>query len=244
MLRIITLNLNGIRSAWRKGAQHWLAGQGADFVCLQELKAQLPDLTNDMRQPEGFHAFYHCAEKKGYSGVGLWCRKEPDAVIEGIGEREFDAEGRYLRADFGNLSVISLYVPSGSSSPERQKAKFRFLDVFFPHLAELRASGRDIVICADWNIAHREIDLKNWRANQKNSGFLPEERAWIGRVLDAGWVDAVVGVEHLAPRVGDAAFTEQRGDVAAGSVAEVGDVFEEFQGKLEPTDLSGPASLL
>lgn len=217
MLRIITLNLNGIRSAWRKGAHQWLAAQSADVVCLQELKAQLPDLSEDMRQPEGFRAFYHCAEKKGYSGVGLWCREEPDDVVEGIGEREFDAEGRYLRADFGNLSVISLYVPSGSSSPERQEAKFRFLDLLFPHLVALRASGRNIVICADWNIAHQEIDLKNWRSNQKNSGFLPEERAWVGRALEAGWVDAF---RKLHPEATETAYTwwSNRGQAWAKNV--------------------------
>jgi len=191
MLRIITLNLNGIRSAWSKGVLPWAAAQQADVICLQELKAQHADLSDEMRSPDGLHAYYHCAEKQGYSGVGLWCRKPPDAVIEGLGNAEFDAEGRYLRADFGNLSVISLYLPSGSSSPERQEAKFRFMDVFFPHLFELARSGRDIVICADWNIAHQEIDLKNWKGNRKNSGFLPEERAWMSRVLDeGGWCDA------------------------------------------------------
>ncbi|WP_153110657.1 exodeoxyribonuclease III [Propionivibrio limicola] len=191
MLRIITLNLNGIRSAWSKGVLPWLAGQDADFVCVQELKAQHGDLSDDMRAPDGMHAIYHCAEKKGYSGVGLWSRHAPDAVVEGIGHPEFDAEGRYLRADFGRLSVVSLYLPSGSSSPERQAAKFRFMEVFYPHLLELGKSGREVVVCGDWNIAHREIDLKNWKSNQKNSGFLPEERAWIGRVLEeGGWCDA------------------------------------------------------
>ncbi|MDR1935908.1 MAG: endonuclease/exonuclease/phosphatase family protein, partial [Candidatus Accumulibacter sp.] len=190
MLRIISTNLNGIRSAWNKGFYAWAAGQDASVVCLQEIKAQISDLTAEMKAPEGFHAYYHCAGKKGYAGVGLWCRTKPDAVTEGFGSAEFDAEGRYLRADFGKLSVISLYVPSGSSSPERQAAKFRFLDVFYPRLAELARCGREIVICADWNIAQKEIDLKNWKSNQKNSGFLPEERAWIGRVLDeAGWID-------------------------------------------------------
>lgn len=190
MLRIISLNLNGIRSAWSKNVLPWAAGQQADVICLQELKAQIPDLSPEMLKPDGMHAYYHCAEKKGYSGVGLWCRQEPDRVVEGIGNAEFDAEGRYIRADFGKLSVISLYVPSGSSSPERQEAKFRFMEVFFPHLAALRAEGREIVICGDWNIAHREIDLKNWKSNQKNSGFLPEERAWLSRVFEElDWVD-------------------------------------------------------
>ncbi len=190
MLRIITLNLNGLRSAWSKGFLPWAAAQGADVICLQELKAQHADLSDEMKTPDGLHAYYHCAEKKGYSGVGLWCRNEPDAVFEGTGHAEFDAEGRYLRADFGNLSVISLYLPSGSSSPERQAAKFRFMDLFYPLLIELARNGRDVVVCGDWNIAHQEIDLKNWRSNRQNSGFLPEERAWVSRVLDeGGWTD-------------------------------------------------------
>ena len=218
MLRIITLNLNGIRSAWKKGVNSWLAAQNADIVCLQELKAQLPDLSVEMTAPEGFQAFYHYAVKKGYSGVGLWCRGKPDAVVEGIGAAEFDAEGRYLRADFGNLSVISLYVPSGSSSPERQEAKFRFLDILYPHLIELARSKRDVVICADWNIAHREIDLKNWKSNQKNSGFLPEERAWMGSVLaEAGWVDAY---RRVYPDATDTSYTwwSNRGQAWAKNV--------------------------
>jgi exodeoxyribonuclease III len=190
MLRIISLNLNGIRSAWSKNVLPWVAGQAPDIVCLQELKAQLPDLTPEMHIPDGMHACYHAAEKKGYSGVGIWSRHKPDQVIEGFGHSEFDAEGRYIQADFGQLSVISLYLPSGSSSPDRQDAKFRFLHAFLPHLALLRAEGREVVLCGDWNIAHREIDLRNWKSNQKNSGFLPEERAWLTRVFDEqGWVD-------------------------------------------------------
>jgi exodeoxyribonuclease III len=218
MLRIITLNLNGIRSAWSKGVLPWAAAQHADVICLQELKAQHADLNDEMKAPDGLHAYYHCAEKKGYSGVGLWCRKPPDAVIEGLGEAEFDAEGRYLRADFGNLSVISLYLPSGSSSPERQEAKFRFMDVFFPHLADLAQSGREVVICGDWNIAHQEIDLKNWKSNRKNSGFLPEERAWVSRVLgEAGWSDAY---RHLHPETTDECYTwwSNRGQAWAKNV--------------------------
>ncbi len=205
MLRIITLNLNGIRSAWSKGVLPWVAAQYADIVCLQELKAQAGDLTDEMKAPDGLHAYYHCAEKKGYSGVGLWCRQKPDAVIEGLGNAEFDAEGRYLRADFGNLSVISLYLPSGSSSPERQEAKFRFMEIFYPHLVELGKSGREFVVCGDWNIAHREIDLKNWKGNRKNSGFLPEERAWIDRLLnEGGWRDVY---RSLHPEAGEECYT-------------------------------------
>ena len=190
MLRIITLNLNGIRSAVSKGLLEWLAAQKADVVCMQELKAQLPDLAPAILNPQPYSGHFSCAEKKGYSGVGLYCRKRPDNIIAGFGSKEFDAEGRYLRADFGKLSIISVYLPSGSSSEERQQAKFRFMRKFMPHLAKLKASGREILICGDWNIAHKEIDLKNWRGNQKNSGFLPEERAWLSEAFDrVGWDD-------------------------------------------------------
>jgi exodeoxyribonuclease-3 len=190
MLRIIALNLNGIRSAVNKGLLEWLALQKADVVCLQEIKAQLPDLVPATLNPHPYSGHFSCAEKKGYSGVGIYCRKQPDKIVQGFGSKEFDAEGRYLRADFGNLSVLSVYLPSGSSSEERQQAKFRFMQEFMPHLARLKAQGREIVICGDWNIAHKEIDLKNWRGNRKNSGFLPEERAWLGEVFDKlGWVD-------------------------------------------------------
>lgn len=190
MLRIVSANLNGIRSADKKGFFSWMKDSGADVVCVQELKAQLPDLSAHMLAPEGYHGFFHAAEKKGYSGVGLYSRQAPDRVIEGLGIDEFDAEGRYLRADFGHVSVISLYLPSGSSSEERQQVKFHFMDRFLPILEALHAEGREIVVCGDWNIAHREIDLKNWKGNLKNSGFLPEERAWFGDLLErVGWVD-------------------------------------------------------
>ena len=191
MLRIITLNLNGIRSAVGKGLLDWLAAQKADVVCLQEVKAQLPDLAPAILNPHPYMGHFSCAEKKGYSGVGLYTLRRPDKIISGFGSTEFDAEGRYLRADYGKLSVISAYLPSGSSSEERQQAKFRFMREFMPHLAELKADGREIVFCGDWNIAHKEIDLKNWRGNQKNSGFLPEERAWMDDLFGkTGFVDA------------------------------------------------------
>ena len=190
MLKIVSANLNGIRSAARKGFFEWMQQQSADFVCVQELKAQAADMTPEFLAPYGYHGNFHYAEKKGYSGVGVYRRQKPDVVQIGFGHEEFDAEGRYVRCDFGGLSVISLYAPSGSSSSERQEAKFRFMALFLPHLKSLIASGRAIVICGDWNIAHKEIDLKNWKSNQKNSGFLPEERAWMTQVLDKlGWSD-------------------------------------------------------
>ncbi len=218
MLRIITLNLNGIRSADRKGFFEWLRQQNADIVCLQELKAQVGDMTCDFLNPAGYFGYFHYAEKKGYSGVGLYSRRQPEQVIEGFGVPEFDAEGRYLEAVFGKLSVVSVYLPSGSSSPERQEAKFRFLGKFRPHLELLGRSGREILLCGDWNIAHREIDLKNWKGNLKNSGFLPEERAWIGSVFDqGGFVDAY---RRLHPEIEGEAYTwwSNRGQARAKNV--------------------------
>ena len=189
-MRIISVNLNGIRSAASKGFYEWLAHQNADVVCLQELKAQAADMTEQMLNPDGYHGYFHYAEKKGYSGVGIYCREKPQQVIVGLGVNEFDVEGRYLCTDFSDFSVVSLYLPSGSSGEERQLVKFEFMDAFLPHLRELRASGREVVVCGDWNIAHKEIDLKNWRGNKKNSGFLPQERAWLTELFDeVGFVD-------------------------------------------------------
>lgn len=190
-MKIITANTNGIRSAARKGFFEWLAKQDADVVCIQETKAQVDQLSDEIFHPEGYHCTYHDAEKKGYSGTALYSRREPDAVTTKLGWDPSDSEGRYIRADFGDLSVISLYMPSGSSSEAAQEKKYRYLDLIYPHFVELKEAGRELVICADWNICHREIDLKNWKPNQKNSGFLPEERAWLDKLYDeAGFVDA------------------------------------------------------
>ena len=189
-MRVITLNVNGIRSAAKKGFYRWLAGQKADVVCLQEIKAQQGDLAPVMRAPKGLHSAFSHAEKKGYAGVALYSSAEPDRVIGGFGSKEFDPEGRYLEARFGRLSVVSLYLPSGSAGPHRQASKFRFLEDFVPQLKKMKRSGREVIMCGDWNIAHKEIDLKNWRSNRKNSGFLPEERAWLTKLFDElGWVD-------------------------------------------------------
>ena len=189
-MRVLTLNVNGIRSAAKKGLYPWLAAQKADVACLQEIKAHDGDLVEAMRAPRGLQGFFSHAEKKGYAGVALYSRARPHEVVEGFGVREFDQEGRYLEARFGKLSVISVYLPSGSAGPHRQASKFRFLEAFLPHLAKLKRAGREVILCGDWNIAHQAIDLKNWRSNQKNSGFLPEERAWLTKVFDdLGFVD-------------------------------------------------------
>ena len=217
MLRIITLNLNGIRSAHAKGFPRWLARQRADVVCLQEIKAQEADLDGLALVPKGWHGHYECCStKRGYSGVALYSRVKPDRIARGFGSREFDAEGRFLRADFGRLSVVSVYLPSGSSSEERQQAKFRFLEEFTPALGKLKSSGREFVLCGDWNIAHKEIDLENWRGNRKNSGFLPEERAWLTATFDdAGWVDVFRRVD---PRPRQYTWWSNRGQAWAKNV--------------------------
>ncbi len=193
-IQVISANLNGIRSATNKGWLHWLAKQEADVVCVQELKAQHADLSPEMLAPKStkgqMTGYFQFAEKKGYSGVAVYAKKKPKAVRIGFGNAEFDAEGRYVEVDFGNVTVISLYQPSGSSGEDRQAAKFRFLAAFYPHMQALIESGREVIVCGDWNIAHKEIDLKNWKSNQKNSGFLPEERDWLTQLFDTlGYVD-------------------------------------------------------
>jgi exodeoxyribonuclease-3 len=215
-MRIITLNVNGIRSAERKGLARWLARSAPwDVVCLQEIKATHEDIPRPLLAPRKAHAAFLPAERKGYAGVALYAREAPH-IVEGFGSREFDAEGRYLEAHFKGLTVISLYLPSGSAGPHRQASKFRFLDEFLPHLARLRRAKREVVLCGDWNIAHRPIDLRNWRSNQKNSGFLPEERAWLSRVFDEhGFVDVFRRVD---PRPEQYTWWSNRGQSWAKNV--------------------------
>jgi exodeoxyribonuclease-3 len=218
MLRIITANLNGIRSAAKKGFFEWAHTQNPDILCIQELKAQEADLDGALLSPNGYHGFFQYAQKKGYSGVGLYSKQKPDSVKIGFDNGEFDAEGRYVEARFGNLIVISAYFPSGSSAPERQEAKFRFLDLFMPHIEALKKEGLEIILCGDINIAHKEIDLKNWKGNIKNSGFLPEERAWMTQLFDrVGFVDVY---RHLCPNTEDECYTwwSQRGQAYAKNV--------------------------
>ena len=189
-LRVITLNVNGVRSAASKGLFRWLATQRPDIVCLQEMKCQEADLDAKLHGLKLYQTCHAFAEKKGYSGVALYSRSTPDEVKRGFESREFDAEGRYVEARFGKLWVVSLYMPSGSAGPHRQASKFRFLKQFVLHLQRLRERKQEIILCGDWNIAHQEIDLRNWRSNQKNSGFLPQERQWLTRVFDEiGFVD-------------------------------------------------------
>jgi len=190
-MRVITLNVNGIRSAAAKGLFPWLARQDADVICLQEVRAHEHQFEGHDISLPGYHAAYYPAERPGYAGTALYSRRKPERVVRGFGLDEFDREGRYLEAQFPGLAVISLYLPSGSSGPERQASKYRFLEAFMPHMRGLKRRRKQAILCGDWNIAHKPIDLKNWKANQKNSGFLPEERAWLDTLFDdTGYVDA------------------------------------------------------
>ena len=215
-MRVITLNVNGIRSSERRGLSRWLArAEPWDVVCLQEIRATHDDIPRALKAPRRSHAAFHPAERKGYSGVGVYAKVAP-RFVEGFGCREFDAEGRYIEAHFPELTVVSVYLPSGSSGSHRQAAKIRFLDVFLPHLARLRKEGREIILCGDWNIAHKEIDLKNWRSNQASPGFLPEERAWLTRVFDElGFVDVF---RRIDPRPDRYTWWSNRGQAWAKNV--------------------------
>jgi len=182
-MRIISVNTNGIRAAARKGFFEWMQKQQPDVVCIQETKAQVHQLGDDVFSPSGYYCFYEDAEKKGYSGTAIYTRHKPRKVMRGYGDAEFDNEGRYLEVQLGGISVVSLYLPSGSSGDVRQEAKYRCLDSFSEHLKKLQRKRSEYVICGDWNIVHKEADIKNWKQNQKNSGCLPEERAWLDQVF-------------------------------------------------------------
>lgn len=192
MLTVISVNVNGIRAAQRKGFFEWLDLIDPDVICIQETKAQEHQLDDEIFYPKKYHCYYFDAEKKGYSGVAIYAKQKPDKITRGLGQdfADMDAEGRFIQADFGKLSIISLYLPSGSSKEERQQVKYSFMDRFNTTLKSYRRKRREYIICGDWNIAHKKIDIKNWRSNQKNSGFLPEERAWLDQLFDqVGWVD-------------------------------------------------------
>ena len=219
MFRLVTLNLNGIRSAAGKGFVAWAEQAGADCIGVQEVKAQAADVAGRFDHLGGLPGHYHFAQKKGYSGVGLFTKRAPSAVKVGFGSREFDAEGRWVEARYDTarrkFSVISCYFPSGSSGEERQQAKFRFLAKIYPHLVRLKAE-REFVLVGDINIAHKEIDLRNWKSNQKNSGFLPEERAWLTKLFDkAGLVDVF---RTLNDKPDQYTWWSQRGQARAKNV--------------------------
>jgi exodeoxyribonuclease-3 len=197
-MRIVSFNANGIRSAANKGFFDWLAGQRADVVCLQETKAQELQLSDAKFRPDGHHCFYRDATtKKGYSGVAIYARREPDEVRTALGWPEFDEEGRYIEARFGKLSVVSLYVPSGTSGDEREQFKYKVMEWLGDIFAQWLASGREYVICGDWNIVRSRNDIKNWTSNQKNTGCLPRERAWLNGLIADGHGDGTP-----APKVG------------------------------------------
>ena len=221
MFKLTSLNLNGIRSAATKGVEAWISATGPDCICVQEVKAQQADVQGRFEQLAGLQGYFHFAQKKGYSGVGIYSRHVPSDVRIGFGAPEFDDEGRYIELRFDTparkLSVISCYFPSGSSGEERQAAKFRFLDLFDPYLVALKQE-REFILCGDINIAHQQIDLKNWRSNQKNSGFLPEERAWMTKLLsETGVVDVY---RRLHPETTSECYTwwSNRGQAWANNV--------------------------
>ncbi|MFW8566227.1 exodeoxyribonuclease III [Orrella sp. 11846] len=220
MLRITSLNANGIRSAFRKGLSDWLLEHQPDIVCLQELKAQAPDLSEELSDPHDYTGHFHFAQKKGYSGVGLYLQPQNAEITTGLDLEEFDQEGRLVVARWPGLTVASAYLPSGSSGDERQAVKMRFLDAFGPWLEarmqEYKENGQELIVCGDWNIAHKEIDLKNWRGNRKNSGFLPEERAWLDYVFDEiGLVDVF---RQLEPGEDQYTWWSNRGQAWAKNV--------------------------
>ncbi len=227
-LRVMSFNANGIRSTTSKGFFPWFLAQDVDVLCLQETKAQEHQLTDAQFRPEGYHIHFRDAiTKKGYSGVGIYSRREPDEVRTELGWAPFDDEGRYLEVRFGNLSVVSFYIPSGSSGDVRQGFKFEVMQWLHPILEQWLASGRDYILCGDWNIVRAEADIRNWRSNQKNSGCLPEERAWLnGLIADAcgdgspqpevGWIDAF---RALKPEATDAyTWWSNRGGAYANNV--------------------------
>jgi exodeoxyribonuclease-3 len=221
LFKLTSLNLNGIRSATSKGLEPWLQALAPDCICVQEVKAQADDIAGKFESLADMTGYFHFAQKKGYSGVGVYTRHAPSDIIVGYGSPEFDTEGRYVELRFDTpkqkRSIISAYFPSGSSGEERQQAKFRFLAEFYEHLAALK-SQREFVLCGDINIAHQEIDLKNFKGNKKNSGFLPEERAWMSKLLsEAGMVDVY---RQLEPTATDAAYTwwSNRGQAYAKNV--------------------------
>lgn len=208
-MRVISVNVNGIRSAATKGFFTWLEQQNADVICMQEVRANEEQLTDKIFHPDGYHKFFYSAEKKGYSGVAIYSKQQPDGVTKGLGWDIADQEARYLDINFGDLHIASVYLPSGTSGDERQTVKYSFLEKFLEVLQNRLNDNRRYILCGDWNIAHKNIDLKNWRSNQDHSGFLPEERAWLDNLFDkVGYIDAY---RHLHPEKVEYTWWSNRG---------------------------------
>ena len=188
-MRIISYNLNGIRAAINKGFVDWLKTDPADVICIQETKAHKDNVNFAAIEALGYHTFWYSAEKKGYSGVAIFTKILPDKVEMGNGFMQSDSEGRVIRADFGDITLINAYFPSGTSGDERQTYKYQWLDEFFGYTEQLQKTRPKLIVCGDWNIAHKEIDIHDPKGNKNSSGFLPEERAWMDKFLAAGWID-------------------------------------------------------
>lgn len=190
-MKVVSFNLNGIRSAFQKGFRDWMHEHQPDFIAVQETKAQMDHIDPDIYHLEGYHHAFSCAEKKGYSGVGIYTKHPPQTIHKTYGLDWVDQEGRFIAFEYDNLLIVSIYLPSGTSGEHRQNLKYQLLDHFFEHkLKPYLQLKKPVIICGDWNIAHKAIDIKNAKANEKNSGFLPEERAWMDNVFELGYVDA------------------------------------------------------
>ena len=215
-MKITSVNTNGIRAAARKGFFEWIKQENQDVICIQETKAQVHQLPAETFMPKGYHCYYHDAVKKGYSGTAIYSKKQPLAVKIGIGWDEFDNEGRWLELDLGDLIVVSLYLPSGSAKEIRQQFKYQSMDRLEQEFERLKASGKPFIICGDWNIVHKEIDIKNWKANQKNSGCLPQERAWLTKLFDE--VELVDAYRQIEKEAHNYTWWSNRGQAWANNV--------------------------
>lgn len=198
-MKVISINVNGIRSALSKGLLDWLKEVDANIICIQELKADNEVIPQEIKSFLNYHSYFHSAQKKGYSGVGILSKVKPQEVVVGLGNQEIDDEGRYIELVFNNnLRIASLYMPSGSSGDDKQQKKFRMMEYYMPILKK-QTKDANYIICGDWNIAHQEIDLKNWKGNLKNSGFLPEERQWLTELFANGYTDSYRTLYHENP---------------------------------------------
>ena len=216
VMRIITANVNGIRAAERKGFFDWMKKQRADVICIQETKAQEHQLDDELFYPKGYHCYYFDAEKKGYSGVAIYCKTKPNKITKGLGWAHADTEGRWIQAEFDGITVASLYLPSGSSSPERHQNKLKFMQQLAEDMKGMKRKRREFVICGDFNVVHKEIDITNWKSNQKNSGCTPEDQAWVDTVLDEiGYADAF---REINKKAGEYTWWSNRGNARANNV--------------------------